>query len=211
MRVALALLLALTGGSAASAHRRDEYLQATRVALDPSRVQLQLDLTPGIAVADRVLADVDGDRDGAISPAEQQSYAGRVLGAIAMDVDGVRLAPRVTASTFPPLDAMRNGEGTIALEIAAPLPALAAGPHRLHYRNTHRPDIGVYLANALVPASDRVRISAQDRDTDQRTLEITYVVTADAPGLRRPLIAAGTALVVLALFWVRRRGPSRPS
>ena len=36
--------------------------------------------------------------------------------------------------------------------------AASAGPHHLRYRNTHRPDIGVYLANVLVPASDRLAV-----------------------------------------------------
>jgi hypothetical protein len=39
--------------STASAHRRDEYLQAARIAVGPDRVRIELDLTPGMAVADR--------------------------------------------------------------------------------------------------------------------------------------------------------------
>ena len=45
----LALALTIAGGAGVSAHRRDEYLQAARLAIDPGRVQLELDLTPGIA------------------------------------------------------------------------------------------------------------------------------------------------------------------
>ena len=47
----------LAGVAVVSAHRRDEYLQAARLALDPGRVQIELDLTPGIAVADAILVD----------------------------------------------------------------------------------------------------------------------------------------------------------
>ncbi|HXI29434.1 MAG TPA: hypothetical protein VNG89_13440, partial [Vicinamibacterales bacterium] len=47
-----------------SAHRRDEYLQAARLAIDPGRVQIELDLTPGIALAEAILADIDRNRDG---------------------------------------------------------------------------------------------------------------------------------------------------
>ena len=41
-------------GSWTSAHRRDEYLQAACLAIDPDRVELALDLTAGIAVAEVV-------------------------------------------------------------------------------------------------------------------------------------------------------------
>ena len=53
----LALLLALLAfPSAVFAHRLDEYLQATLVAIEPSDVRLQINLTPGVAVAEKVLA-----------------------------------------------------------------------------------------------------------------------------------------------------------
>jgi hypothetical protein len=210
--VALALLLALSAGSAASAHRRDEYLQAARIGIGPAHVQLQLDLTPGIAVADRVLAEIDADHDGAISAAEAQRYQGRVLAAVALDVDGVALAPTVTGATFPPLDAVRSGEGTIAMQIDAALPPLSPGPHRLHYRNAHQPEIAVYLANALVPASDRVQVTGQERDADQRSLAIDYTLGPGPVAVpRRSLTsAAAGALAVVAWIGIRRRGRLSP-
>ena len=52
------------------------------------------------------------------------------------------------------------------------LPRPSAGTHRLRYRNSHRSEIGVYLVNALVPASERVSIVAQRRDVDQRDVTI---------------------------------------
>ena len=75
---ALTLLLVLMSGSWTSAHRRDEYLQAARLAIDPDRVELALDLTPGIAVADLVLSEIDVDRNGLISVAEARAYSDRV-------------------------------------------------------------------------------------------------------------------------------------
>src|SRR6476619_7436329 len=65
-----------------SAHRRDEYLQAARIALAPDYARIDLDLTPGIAVAETVLADIDRDRSGTISADEARDYAGRVRQAI---------------------------------------------------------------------------------------------------------------------------------
>src|SRR5258707_6047731 len=60
--LALALTTAIALGSRASAHRRDEYLQAARIAVEPGRVDLELDLTPGITVADTMIGDIDRDR-----------------------------------------------------------------------------------------------------------------------------------------------------
>jgi hypothetical protein len=67
----LPLLLALLAlPSAVFAHRDDQYLQATLVAIEPSGVRLQINLTPGVAVAEQVIAEIDRDRDGAISKNE---------------------------------------------------------------------------------------------------------------------------------------------
>ena len=63
----LALTTAIVGVAEVSAHRRDEYLQAARLAIDPGRVQLELDLTPGIALAEAIIADIDRNRDGSLS------------------------------------------------------------------------------------------------------------------------------------------------
>ena len=204
------LLVALAAGPVASAHRRDEFLQAARVAIDPDRVRVELDLTPGISIADTVLRDIDRDGDGSISAAEGTGYAARVLSAVTIDVDNVALAPRLLDSTFPDIAAVRHGEGTIRIRLSAETPRLGAGAHRLRYRNAHQPDMSVYLANALVPADARVAITGQDRDVDQRALSVDYVLGADpAPSGRRrlPLITAALAAAMglaLAMGAARR-------
>src|SRR3954464_3799055 len=69
----LAAVLEFPG--AALAHRLDEYLQATLVAIEPGEIRLQINLLPGIAVAEEVLAAIDRDRDGVISKSEGRAYA----------------------------------------------------------------------------------------------------------------------------------------
>ncbi|HVD92322.1 MAG TPA: hypothetical protein VNC21_08575, partial [Vicinamibacterales bacterium] len=66
--------MAIVASADVWAHRRDEYLQAARLAIDPARVEIELDLTPGIALADTIIADIDRNRDGLFSPDEQQAY-----------------------------------------------------------------------------------------------------------------------------------------
>ena len=83
------------------------------------------------------------------------------------------------------------------------MPQQAAGTHHLRYRNVHRPDIGVYLANALVPTSQRVAVVAQRRDVDQRELVIEYLLRDDAAtGVRGwlPTAAAGAIAMTAAVL-----------
>lgn len=185
LAVILVVIFVSGSGSGVFAHRRDELLQAARIALEPARVEMQLDLTPGIAVADAVIADIDRNGDGVLSPEERQAYVAQVMQAVTVDIDGRAVQMRLATSSFPGLDALRRGEGTIRIDLQS-TPASASemssyGAHRLSYRNTHRRDISVYLANALVPDSDRIAINDLQRDTDQRDLTIDYVLRAAGP------------------------------
>ena len=65
--------------SDALGHRLDEYLQATRVLVATNRIDVSIDLTPGVAVAGQVLAVLDTDRDGQLSDDERAAYAKHVL------------------------------------------------------------------------------------------------------------------------------------
>jgi hypothetical protein len=195
---ALALMMAIVGRAEVSGHRLDEYLQAARLAIGPDRVEIELDLTPGIAVADAIVRDIDRNRDGSVSPDEQRAYGSLVLNALDLEADGKPLAVQLRVSDFPDVDAMRRGEGTIRLQTVATLPRLSVGAHELSFRNRHVPDRSVYLANALVPESDQVEVRAQRRDGDQRELIIDYVVRA-APETSRTLWLLGSIAVAVAL------------
>jgi hypothetical protein len=202
----IVVAISIAMGAGLSAHRRDEYLQAARIVIDPDRVQIELDLTPGIAVADGVLSEVDVDANRTISAAEARAYAERVLRAIALDVDGMPLDIELVDAESPALDAVLNGEGTARIHAVAALPRLADGGHQLRYRNSYRADIAVYLANVLVPESDRVSIAAQRRDVDQRDLLVAYTLRADpATRTREGLsLGIGGALILIANVWWRR-------
>ena len=53
---------------------------------------------------------------------------------------------------------------------------MSAGSHRLLFRNAHLAGHSAYLANALVPESARVAVTAQRRDRDQSELTIEYTL-----------------------------------
>jgi hypothetical protein len=175
----LAVLLVCTP---ASAHRLDEYLQAARIDIEPDQIVLDLELTPGVAVADRILADIDRDGDGMLSSAERQDYSARVLDGIVLRVDHEPLIPRLTASAYPAVDDLLSGTGTIRLRSVSAVPRLVNGAHTVFYRNTLRRDISAYAANALVPQSEQVRIVAQRRDQDQSNVTIAFAVGDDDGG-----------------------------
>lgn len=106
---AAALLLSL--GIPVSAHRLDEYLQATLISVDKNRIQAQIRLIPGVAVFPVVLAGIDTDRDGVISKPEEQAYAQQVLRDLSLTIDGDRLRPRLVSMKFPELQDMKKNTG----------------------------------------------------------------------------------------------------
>lgn len=171
----LALLLALLAlPSAVFAHRDDQYLQATLVAIEPSGVRLQIHLTPGVAVAETVLAEIDRDRDGAISENEAAAYAESLKRALTLRLNGRRLELKITVSEFVEPAELRTGGGIIKIEFFATPGPLAAGPHRLTLENRHLTKMSVYLINAAQPRSAAVRITLQKRNENQSTGEIEF-------------------------------------
>jgi len=184
----LALTMTIVAGTDVSAHRTEDYLQAARIGLEPDRVLITLDLTPGIAVAESFIAAPDRDRNGSLSTEEQREYAGLAVGDLKIAIDERPLRPRVASWSFPEPSAFRRGEGTIRLKIHATLPSVSAGSHRLFFRNAHLAGHSAYLANALVPESARVTVIAQRRNRDQSELTIEYTLYADSPAqLRGPV------------------------
>ena len=173
----LALLLALLAlPSAVFAHRDDQYLQATLVAIEPTGVRLQINLTPGVAVAEQVIAEIDRDRDGAISKNEAAAYAGLLKRDLTLRMDRRKLDLKLTVSEFVPPEDLRTGSGTIQMEFSANFGPLAAGPHRLTIENRHLTTMSVYLVNAAQPRFATVQITRQKRNQNQSAGEIEFTV-----------------------------------
>jgi hypothetical protein len=191
--------------SALPAHRLDECLQAARIAVEEDRVEVALGLTPGMAVAGAIIADIDRDRDGVLSNEEQRDYAGRIVDAVRLTADGRELELSLLDATFPELATIRSGEGVVQLRLRAAM-THTPGTHHVVFRNAFRRDSSVYLANALVPASDRIDVTAQRRDGDQSELTIEYVVRpADEASLPWWLLGSLTGFTAGATFLGRTR------
>jgi hypothetical protein len=159
------------------AHRLDEYLQATRLALDVDRIVLKMDLTPGAEIASLIFASINTNHDGQISANEGKVYANQVLQETVLEVDGKRRALELVSSQFPSFREMNEGVGVIRIEAHAAW-AGSPGRHLLFFENHHRPNLGVYLVNALVPASRDIEITGQQRDTHQREIRLDFKIEA---------------------------------
>ena len=212
-RLAAAGAVLLLVGTPASAHRLDEYLQATIISVEKDRVQAQIRLTPGVAVFPIVLANIDIDADGVISEAEQRAYAERVLGDLSLTIDGDRLQLRLVSSKSAKVEEMKEGRGDIQLEFNADVPA-GGSNRRLIFENQHQSRIAAYLVNCLVPRDPDIRVTAQNRNYQQSFYQLDYVqadIRSGPPSFSYWSSARGwlgmAALLVfawLALLWRSR-------
>jgi hypothetical protein len=185
----------------ASGHRLDEYLQATTISIDEDRLQAEVRLTPGVAVFPAILAGIDSNADGIISEAEQDAYAGHVLGDLSLTLDGRPLKPRLISKTFPAIDEMKEGRGEIRIQFDAALPR-APSNHSLTFENHHRSEIAAYLVNALVPSDPGIRLIAQHRNYSQSCYQLDYARAGADSG---PLTASEWSwLAAVAMVWSLR-------
>ena len=203
--IALAVVLAIP--AVVSAHRLDEYLQASRVTLDHDRITLEIDLTPGISVAPAAVSLLDRDGEGTISPDEAALYGRRVLADLAVSLDSRPVVLNLTRIEVPSTADMHDGLATIRLTAVGQVPSLIGGRHQLLLRNTHAPKemvTSVYLANAMMPSDEGVTVVKQRRDPRQQELRVDYEVALGWPGQFLWLAFGITGLAVLAaLRWKR--------
>ena len=177
----LPLLLALLAfPSAVFAHRLDEYLQATLVAIEPSGVRLQINLTPGVAVAEQVLALIDRDHDGVISKNEAAAYAELLKRDLTLRLDGRKLELKLTASEFSRLPnsapAWESFRWNSPRSPARSRPVRTSSPSRTGIYH-----VSVYLINAAQPRSATVQITRQKRNENQSTGEIEFTFHPSRP------------------------------
>jgi hypothetical protein len=210
MKTVLAVAVVMFGAATqvASAHRLDEYLQAARLSVASDRVDLEMDLTAGASVADDVFASIDADNNTVISMDESREYASRVLASTTLNLDGRAVPMTLTGQRSPQRHEMQEGIGVFQLTASGTIPPLTPGTHQLTFRNTHRPDVSVYLVNALIPQTSAIAIVGQHRDVQQRELTMDIRVS----GYAGNWIAAGQIAMVAvvmalpaAMMWRRRR------
>ena len=202
--VLAAIFAVLTMPVDSGAHRLDEYLQATRVSLARDRIGLEIDLTPGASIAADIIAVLDRDGDDAVSPTEARVYGEAVLRDLELMLDDRAVALTLSRVEVPPAGDMRGGMGTIQLSAAGRIEPVAAGGRRLEFRNNHRPEASVYLANALIPDDSTLEVVAQTRDPHQRRLGVEYDVRARVPMQLWWMLFGGARIAtrIAAAYWL---------
>src|ERR1041385_2736127 len=104
-RMGVSALLALSLVGCAAAHRLDEYLQATLIGVTRDGVDVEIRLTPGVAILPALLAVIDQDRDGRISAEEERAYTSRVVREVELRVYGGPARLSLVESEFPAIEA----------------------------------------------------------------------------------------------------------
>ncbi len=200
---AAAILLSVAGP--VSAHRLDQYLQATLISVEKDRVQAFMRLIPGVAVSSAVLASVDTNADGILSGAEQQVYAEQVIRDVSISIDGKSLKLRLISAEFPKAGEMRAGLGEIKIEFGADLPPGGAS-RQLVFENHHQNRMSAYLVNCLVPRDKDIHITAQNRNQLQSFYQLEFTqagVRSDSASVELSSIGGSSRNTVLApvLYW----------
>ena len=157
----------------AAAHRLDEFLQASQINLTSTGVRIELRLTPGVHIADRIFSLVDLDRDGKTSPDEERAYAQRLLHDLSLELDNRPLPLTLTSLAFPSRAELKTGDSAIILAFSADTTFIPSTDHQLTFRNNHLPTLSVYNANTLIP-TDPIKITTQQRDPLQRELTVHF-------------------------------------
>jgi hypothetical protein len=171
----LLLIACVVLAARADAHALDEYAQALRVGVSVNRIDLFLDLTPGVTIATDVLRHIDADNDGVITPDEARVYGQRVVSDLRASVDQRAVALTLTRVELPTVGELRSGAGVIRVEATTPAPE-SPGHHRVRIENGHLPALSVYVANALLPDTSRVSVRRQTRDARQQIHVLEYEV-----------------------------------
>jgi len=185
-RMGVSALLALSLIGDAVAHRLDEYLQATLIGVTRDGIDVEIQLTPGVAMLPVLMAVIDQDRDGRISSGEERAYVSRVAREVELRVDGVPAPLSLMESKFPTIEATREGLGKIRMKLHA-----ARSGHELRFENRHLPQVSAYLVNCLAAPSDGLVVRRQERDEAQRSIQFEYSFGAGGPGPRAAWIGLG--------------------
>ncbi|MEJ5118726.1 hypothetical protein WH158_15055 [Gluconobacter cerinus] len=166
------LLLPIT----ASAHRLDEYLQATTIALSRDHVALHLRLVPGVEVAEGVIRQMDTNRNGILSRTEQQAYVSRVTQSLSLSLNGQPLVLALNSATFSSLTAMHEGTGVVDLQFTSGA-SLQNGSNHLTFHNRGSGPETVWLVNCLVPQDPDLHVLRQTRSRNQSDYQLDIMAT----------------------------------
>ena len=157
-------------------HRHETYRQSSVLSIEKDAVRAEIRLAPSADAFPMVMADIDTDGDGDISPVEQRGYAEQVLRDVWIAVDGQRVLPHFVSMRFPSVAELKAGTGRMEFQLRAELPG-GGGNRTLTFDNRHESRIGVYEADILPSTDANIRLAGARRNGPQSSLEIDYQQT----------------------------------
>ncbi len=176
---ATAVLTASFSAPPAAAHPSDEVVQQIYVTPAASGLTVQLDLTPGVLVAPRFAATVDGDADGTVSAGEIDAHAAAVHDAVTAQVDGTTVDLIPTERRYPPLDLLTAGGGTVTLVWTAPLPVDA---REVTVTDHYDPGVTSTVQTGVLVAPDPVAVGPVRHPDGGRGASLALNAAAAATG-----------------------------
>jgi hypothetical protein len=169
---------------AAKAHRLDDLMQASFIEIKPNGIRIQLNLNPGVAVADKVTWIMDRDGDGAISGTEEMEFSKVVKKQLKLSIDSQTLPLEILNTEFDDAAELRRGNGNIRIELAAHFPHLLPGAQSLRFENGNWPKMSVYLVNAILPRDSAIKVLRQVRNETQSIGWIAFSAEPSPPSNR---------------------------
>jgi hypothetical protein len=148
---------------------------------------VRLDLTPGTLIASQFARALDTDGDGALNPVETEAVSTDVQRNVVASVDGVPVDLTPIRHTFPALDLLAAGGGTITLEWTAPLPA---GAHEVAFTDDYAPGGRTTVQMSVYVPSDPVPLGAIRHAEGGRAT--TVVLNPDPTGTAGAVTATGS-------------------
>jgi hypothetical protein len=132
-------------------------VQAAQIAFEPNGVRIEIRLTPGVQVAERIFGIIDVNHDGSVSQDEQQAYAQRVMRDLLLEVDGKPASVTLRDFEFPSYAEMKRGADAIHLNLWTGAPLTTTDEHQLVFRNDHLPKFSTYFGERSQVARRSIR------------------------------------------------------
>ncbi len=172
LRISLTLCMLAT---AASAHRLDECLVATRVDVRSESIAFEIIVIPGVDLMPTFMEWIDENADGSLSQAEAKRFAEAFMKGCLVKVNNKSPKLTLTKVTLPDTQKLGKGLGQLRIHAQARVTHVV-GKNLMNYHCDYQPDQCVYLINALIPEKKHIRIGRQRRNRLQTDYQLNFTV-----------------------------------
>lgn len=201
MKKYVLLLFCLSLSVAVSAHRLNEYLQATTIRLSRDKAYLELRLTPGTDVAARIIKGIDLNGDHRFSETEQRAYLARIDHDLSFTMDGHSASLKLVSSTFSTVEDLKKGIGDVIIDYESDIKGQGFS-HQLIFKNQHYNSIAVYMVNTLLPTDTNIQVSGQSRSNDQSVYQLVFTTGGKPLKLGADQLANGDHWAAVKTYFV---------